>query len=466
VLSLRGPSRKTAAVSAGVALVYACTFSRELRVLPHALGPPLSPAPVNSINAEEQLERGWIPEVQAFLTTSGGHTVPAGQALRLLGQALLDSGDFAGAEATLARAIEREPRPALRADALWMLSQAAYWRGDFAESARLAKSAAEAGRSVPPGWISFLASGTGRTLYGGAETGARTRPLLIRFGRPSLPRLDVKVNDRSAGEMILDSGATLSLLTESAASRLGVELVQGAVTSFRGLHRAELKMRLGWARSLSFGGVTLRDVPFGILPDGTLTFESEAVGVFSPPGVLGVHLMKEFDWRFEFEQRRVQAIRVVPAASRSPREQNVFFRRLRPMVRVSFNGRPWSLFLLDTGSEATMVTPAGLKANRFEGYEPSAPITLEGIGQSRVSWSKVSNLTLGISKWAVWFRNLVVNEGSEGIGDGVIGMSFLAPFDAELRFSSMTLTLERAGERRARDAEPWRPPGASPEPGS
>ncbi|HSB35971.1 MAG TPA: retropepsin-like aspartic protease, partial [Thermoanaerobaculia bacterium] len=166
------------------------------------------------------------------------------------------------------------------------------------------------------------------------------------------------------------------------------------------------------------------------------------------------------------EERRVQAIRVVPAASRSPGEQNVFFRRMRPMVRVSFNGQPWSLFLLDTGSEATMVTPTGLQANRFAGYEPSAPITLEGIGQSRVSWSKVSDVTLGISKWAVWFRNVVVNEGSEGIGDGVVGMSFLAPFDAELRFSSMTLTLERAGERRARDAEPRRPPGASPEPGS
>jgi hypothetical protein len=117
------------------------------------------------------------------------------------------------------------------------------------------------------------------------------------------------------------------------------------------------------------------------------------------------------------------------------------------MVRVSFNRQPWSFFLLDSGSEPTMVTPEGLKANRYSGYEPSAPVTLEGIGKSQVSWSKVSNITLGIGRYMVWFKNLVVNEGGDALGDGIVGMSFLAPFDVELRFGLMTLSLERAGDR-------------------
>jgi hypothetical protein len=64
----------------------------------------------------------------------------------------------------------------------------------------------------------------------------------------------------------------------------------------------------------------------------------------------------------------------------------------------------------------------------------------------------------------VWFRDLVVNEGGEGLGDGIVGMSFLAPFDVDLRFSSMTLGLERARGRRGRDPEAALPPESVFEP--
>jgi len=111
-----------------------------------------------------------------------------------------------------------------------------------------------------------------------------------------------------------------------------------------------------------------------------------------------------------------------------------------------------------------MVTPEGLVANQYTGYEPSAPITLEGIGKTQVSWSKVSDITLGLGRWAVWFKNLVVNEGGDSIGDGIVGMSFLSLFDLELRFSRMTLTLEKAGGSRRVSEPSFEPPGVSPPP--
>jgi len=452
VLTGRGRARAPGALLPTLAVAAACTFSRDVRVLPHRLETP-APEDVTSMNVGEQLERGLVPEVLAFLAGTGARPLAPDTALSLLGRARLEAGDFAGAEAALKRLVARESRLSARAEALWMLSQAAYWRNDFAEAARFAVATRDAGRPVPDGWIAFLRSGAGRSLYGGTVPGAQTPALPLRLGKPNLPQVHVRVNDQAAGELILDSGATLSLLTESVARRLGVEPVAEAITAFRGLHRGEVTMRLGWARSVSVGGLTLTDVPFGILPDGTLTFESTGPVPFAPPGVLGVHLMKEFDWRFEFGAGRVQAIRVATASARTASAQNLFFRRMKPMLRVSFNGRPWSLFLLDTGSEATMVTPTGLEANRFRGSEPSAPITLEGIGQSRVSWAKVSDVRIGSGRWMVWFRDLVVNEGSDGNGDGIVGMSFLDLFDIELRFSSMTLGLERARARRGRDPE-------------
>jgi predicted aspartyl protease len=458
VLTGSGRARAARAPLAALA-VAACTFSRDVRVLPHRLETP-APDAVTPLNAGEQLERGLVPEVLAFLSGPDARSLAPQTVLLRLGRARLEAGDFAGAEDALDRLLAVESRPSARAEALWMLSQAAYWRDDFAGAARFALAAHEEGRAVPDGWIAFLRSGGGRSLYGGAAAGLRT-PVL---GAPNLPRVHVRVNDQPAGELILDSGAALSLLTESVARRLGVEPVAEAITAFRGLHEAEVKIRLGWARSVSVGGLTLTDVPFGILPDGTLTFSSTGPVPFSPPGVLGAHLMKEFDWRFEFGAGRVQAIRVATASAREASAQNLFFRRMKPMIRVSFNGRPWSLFLLDTGSEATMVTPSGLEANRFRESEPSAPITLEGIGQSRVSWAKVKDVRIGSGRWMVWFRNLVVNEGSDGNGDGIVGMSFLDPFDVELRFSSMTLGLERARERRGRDPASALPPESVVEP--
>jgi predicted aspartyl protease len=465
VLTERRRARLPRAVLAATAAA-ACTFSRDVRVLPHRLEVSLPPDAVTALNAGDQLDRGLVPEVLAFLGAGGAHSLPPDRALELLGRARLESGDFAGAEAALTRLVERETRPATRAAALWMLSQAAYWRDDFAGAARYAQETREAGRPVPEGWIAFLRSGGSRSLYAGAAPGDRTPPIPLRLGTPNLPRVRVRVNGRSAGELILDSGAALSLLTESVAKRLGVEPVAEAITAFRGLHEAEVSLRLGWARSVSVGGLTLRDVPFGILPDGTLTFESAGPVPFAPPGVLGAHLMKEFDWRFEFGEGRAQAIRIGPASIRGGPGQNVFFRRMKPMLRVSVNGRPWSLFLLDTGSEATMVTPTGLEANRIGGAEPSAPINLEGIGQGRVSWSKISDVRLGAGTWMVWFRDLVVNEGGTGVGDGIVGMSFLTLFDVELRFSSMTLGLERARSRRGRASEAPLPPESGVEPRS
>ncbi len=459
---LKGTGLRSAA--AALLLLAACTFSRETAVFPHELLPPAASDPMGALNVEEKLKRGMIPEVIAYLTGPGGRSMAPEAAARLLAQAKLESADFSSAELLAERVLARTSRMSLRAEMEWLRSQSAYWRGDFGAAARWADAARASGRGVPEGWVTFLLSGQGRMLYGGAAAGERL-VLHFRLGRPNLIRPEVDVNGQATKEMILDSGASLSLLTETAARRLGVEPVEGAVAPARGLHDKEIPMRFGWARSVTLGGLTLRDVPFGILPDGTLTFETASLGVFTPEGVLGVHFMRQFDWRIEPSERRLQAIRLPQGLAHGGTDQNLFLRRMKPMVRASFNRQPWSLFLLDTGSEPTMVTPEGLRANHYTSYEPSAPVTLEGIGKAQVSWSKVSNITLGIGRYMVWFKDLVVNEGSDTIGDGIIGMSFLSPFDLELRFSRMTLVLGRPSDRRSVSRSPFEPDPGIPPPG-
>ena len=462
---LRRPGSRCAAAGLGllglVGAVVSCTFSAERRVLPHELLTPASPEPLTALNVEERLQRGMIPEVVAFLQGPEGRRVPPETAARLLAEAKLESGDFRTAERIAAHVLEKTSRTSLLAEMEWLSSQSAYWRNDFSGAARHAAASREAGRGVPEGWITFLNSGAARNLYGGASAGDRLQ-LRFRFGRPNLIRLDVAVNGQAARDVILDSGASISLVTESAARRLGLEVVEGAVAPARGLHEKEIPMRFGWARTLAVGGVTLHDVPFGILPDGTLSFETESIGLFSPEGVLGIHFMKEFDFRIEPSERLLKAFRLPPGIARGSPDQNLFFRRLKPMVRASFNRRPWSLFLLDTGSEPTMVTAEGLKANQHADSQPSAPVTIEGIGKAEVSWSKVSNITIGIGRYMVWFKDMVVNEGGDVIGDGIVGMSYLSAFDIEMRFSAMTLVLTRPGDRQSPERSPFEPEPVAP----
>jgi len=441
---------RDAALAAALALA-ACSFSRETTVLPHQLLKPLPAGLVNSYNAEEELARGYVPEVAAFLASGGAKSLDPIRAARLQGQVLLERGEFHASAAPLERAFAGYGRASDRAEAAWLLSQAAYWEGDFRAAGRWARAAQREGKLVPEGWAVFLENPPETPLYGGAAPGAGV-VLPVDFGRPNLLRLPVRVNGRGPEEMVLDSGASISLLTDSAAERLGVRFVPDATAAARGLHASETPMRLGWLDSVRLGDLTLTDVPVGVLPDGTLTFETAALGVFRLNGVLGVHLMKEFDWRIEFIEKRLFARRLDPKAPRGSKDQNLFFRRLKPMVRASLNEQPWSLFLLDTGSEPSMVTRGGLRKTRLFEPEAAYPVTLEGIGKSRVSWAKISNVTVGVGAYMVRFKDIVVKEESDGLEDGIVGASFLANFDVEVRFGSMALVLENPVERRRRSA--------------
>ena len=435
----------------------ACTFSRELTILPHQLMRPVPGGLVNSFNAEEQLQRGYIPEVSDFLRSSGARSLDSVRLERLAGQVLLERGDFRGAAPRLERALAGTGRESERADLAWLLSQAAYWEGDFSSAGRWGRVSKREGKRIPEGWLVFLESQSSRVLYGGDPAGERFS-LPADFGKPNLLRLAVRVNGHPAEEIVLDSGASLSLLTESAAARLGVTFVPGATASAKGLHDTDLPMRLGWIDSVRLGSVTLTDVPVGILPDGTLTFETTSAGVFRLNGVLGAHLMKEFDWRIAYADRVVQARRLDRRVTRGSKDQNLFFRRMKPMARASLNGQPWSLFLLDTGSEPSMITRGGLRRTRLFEPEAAYPVTLEGIGKSRVSWAKISNVTVGVGAYMVRFKDIVVKEEADGIEDGILGASFLSSFDVEIRFDAMTLTLENPLKRRLRASEAPPPP--------
>ena len=304
---LRGTRSRSAA--AALLLLAACTFSRETAIYRHELLPPAAPDSISALNVEEKLGRGMIPEVIAYLAGPGGRNMVPETAARLLAEAKLESGDFPSAELLAGRVIARTQRMSVRAEMEWLRSQSAYWRGDFGDAARWAEAARVVGSGYPGGvgHVPPLGRGAEDLRWGHGRRAARP-PVPARKAephpapgpgeRPGRERHDPRLR----GLPVSPDGV------RGTASRR--RAVEGAVAPARGLHDKQIPMRFGWARSLTIGALTIQDVPFGILPDGTLSFETESLGLFTPEGVLGVHFMKEFDWRIEPSERRLQAIRL------------------------------------------------------------------------------------------------------------------------------------------------------------
>src|ERR1700686_3081296 len=91
------------APAAALALLVACSFSSEMTVRAHVLMKPVPQGLVNSSNAEEQLARGFIPEVLEYFGATKSGAADSVRASRVLGRALLERGDFAGCQPVLER---------------------------------------------------------------------------------------------------------------------------------------------------------------------------------------------------------------------------------------------------------------------------------------------------------------------------------------------------------------------------
>ena len=81
-----GTALASALLAAGIA---ACTFSREISIHAHQLLKPVPGGLVNSVNMEEQLLKGMVPEVLEFLAGPGGRAVDSTRGARTAGRARL-----------------------------------------------------------------------------------------------------------------------------------------------------------------------------------------------------------------------------------------------------------------------------------------------------------------------------------------------------------------------------------------
>jgi predicted aspartyl protease len=123
---------------------------------------------------------------------------------------------------------------------------------------------------------------TGEALQALATTAILAGEQPMRLARPAAGRLDAKrdaaglvrvpveINGK-AQDAVIDTDSSFSVLSESAAARLGVRVLEKGATILTST-RPDLPMHLGVADTLKFGEAVFSNVVFAVLPDAALRF--------------------------------------------------------------------------------------------------------------------------------------------------------------------------------------------------
>jgi hypothetical protein len=362
--------------------------------------------------------------------------------LAALGSAYLAAGRYDDARGRLRKALDLDPFRATYAQIAWDLSQVEYLSNNFESSLEWANIAQERGLNIRRWHLEYLKSLAQVPAY--RFSGASTDALHFKFGRPDVPRVNVRINRAREVEGIIDSGAVLSIVSKRLAASLPVRPLGKTEGTFYGLLGEPIAVTFGILDSLELGDIVVENVPVAIMPDDKMKFlVSKREGTqFHIDFLLGSNLLKEFRLELDFDRGHAVFTRVTerrPAA-----DQNLFFEGFRPHVRGAVNRRAWFLFILDTGSEITFLNESRLSNLPVPSLAGTHSATLQGLGGSMKRGSKLEDIEIGIDRWGGKFRTIPMYASDERDQSvGIIGQNFLKNFNVVIDFGRMRVDLKR-----------------------
>lgn len=263
------------------------------------------------------------------------------------------------------------------------------------------------------------------------EHAPRRARLPLRRDEAGLPRVQASINGQRQ-EMVLDTGANLSVLSASAARRLGVR-VAARPASVQSSTRSALGARVGVAERLEIGGSVLRNVAFLVLDDASLRLP--VVEGYRIDAVLGFPVFRALGRvRFEPDAFVVAPAPAADACAGAPlrvRASDLFVAARVDGVHVPLH--------LDTGASATFLTARFGQAHAERLGELALrerPLGGAG-GVVRGREAVWPDVTLELGGRSLRFPELAVQTGDDGFGHwGTLGQ------DALGAFASVTVDLE------------------------
>ncbi|HYH06765.1 MAG TPA: aspartyl protease family protein [Thermoanaerobaculia bacterium] len=363
--------------------------------------------------------------------------------LAALGSAYLAAGRYGDARTRLRAALDLDPFRTMYAEIAWDLSQVEFLSNNFESSLEWANIAMDRGLQIKQWHIDYLKALSGVPVY--RFSGTNTERLPFRFGRPDVPRISVKVNDRDV-EGIVDSGAVTSIVSRRLAASLPVRRLGTFQGTFFGLLGEPITVEFGILESVQLGGMRIENVPVAIMPDDKMRFLiSKREGKeFHMDFLLGTNLLKEFRIEMDFNRRHITFARLFAADRRPAADQNLFFEGFRPHVRGAVNRKGWYLFVLDTGSEITFLNQSRMRNLPVQTFGSPHTATLQGLGGAMKRGAKLENVEVGIDEWAGRFKTIPMYASDENdVAVGIIGQNLLENFNVVIDFGRMRVDLKR-----------------------
>jgi tetratricopeptide (TPR) repeat protein len=365
--------------------------------------------------------------------------------LASLGAAELAAGRYDDARRHLRAAIDLQPFRAVYASVAWDLSQLEYMSNNFDSSLDWAKLAQERGINVKQWHLDYLASLANTNVY--HFSGAPSERAPMHVSRPDVPRIDVMLNGKKSLSAIIDSGAVLSIISQSLAANLPVKSLGNFEGTFSGLLGEPIAVRFGILESVELGRMTIANVPVAIMPDDKMKFLISGKREFKIDLLLGAHLLKEFRLELDFRRNTVTFTRILGSARRPAADQNLFIEQFRPAVRGTINRHGWFAFILDTGSEVTFLNERHLGSFPIQVFAPKVHnATLQGLGGAKKHGEKLDNVEIGIDRWAGTFHTIpMYDAGEHERTSGIVGENYLKNFDVVIDFGRMRVDLAPIG---------------------
>lgn len=355
--------------------------------------------------------------------------------LALLARARLAAARLDAAEAD--RLVDRyladgSRTPAQRALAWPIAADASFANGDYRKAADAAhaweKALAAAGAGADERANALQMATLAEQL---ASTTAQhvdvytPKPETVKRDKVGLPRSLASINGKPQ-EVVLDTGANLSVVSLSTAHKLGLRLLDGAA-SVGSSSRQAVALRVGIADQLDFAGLSLSHVAFLVLDDQQLNMP--VPGGYQIDAILGFPVLRQLQ-RLEFTAHG----KLLPSRSDAlqPGEGNLRMAGSDLYVDVMLNDLPVAMHL-DSGGAASSLS------SRFAAEHPGVLKGLKsrqehvaGAGGARArqsaSWPQV-RVRIGDQQTVLPAMAISLSDAGNVKESNVLGGDILQSFD-------------------------------------
>ncbi len=240
-----------------------------------------------------------------------------------------------------------------------------------------------------------------------------------------------------------DTGASLSVLCQSAAEELGLALL-GQGIKIQSATGKLVDTRLAVVPEMRLGEAVIRNAVFLVLPDASFRLRKVRGGI-ERRGLIGAPVLIALKEITETRDGRL----IIPASPQPRPVQNMCFFGTKPIIEVVYRGERL-LFFVDTGASTTHLYPAFFRLYRGEiqSRTKPVPVSMFGVGDERtVSMHILDEFAFQAGGRDLALRTVPVHtqvtHSITSIFHGRIGLDVLAHFSRmTFNFESMSFVLE------------------------